>query len=212
MSTYDIEDPKHRKRFLAICNNKLSKFYDEDKVSLEKYNIIGEYLSKVSHCCTSVANSYELDELLEIKVRAYQLGITDIIDREELKTIEDLVEYANEIDWSSSKSDYITITNLIGDMCIYLNEADELLNESENHRRIQSLEEFKEELLGMLNNLMNTRYDLTPNDIDYISRLSKEQKVEFINEFLHGIESLDNKISNMIIDIIDVKVHINKYL
>lgn len=199
---FDISLPTYRKKFIDFCEEELSKFYEEHEEAYNKYSKIGEYLSKLSCCCSVISNIYELDELLEIKVRASQLGIDDVIDREEISTIEDLVLYANEIDWTSSKSNYDKITNLIGDMCVYLKEADDLIEESGSARQIESLKNFKDDLLDMLNNLMNTRYDLKTDEIIYINELSKEKKVEFITVYIHEIKRLDKNIANIIMNLV----------
>lgn len=209
---FDISLPTYRKKFIDFCEEELSKFYEEHEEAYNKYFKIGEYLSKLSCCCSVISNIYELYELLEIKVRASQLGIDDVIDREEISTIEDLVLYANEIDWTSSKSNYDEITNLIGDMCIYLNEVEDLIQDSEYTRQTQSLENFKDDLIDMLNNLMNTRYDLKTDEIIYINELSKEQKLEFITVYIHEIERIDIKIANIVKEIIEVSLFVNTYL
>ena len=209
---FDISLPTDRKKFIDFCEGNLRKFYEEHEEAYNKYSKIGEYLTKLSYCCSVISNIYELDELLEIKVRASQLGIDDAIDREEISTIDDLVLYANEINWTSSKSNYDDITNLMGDMCVYLNEADDLIEESGSARQIKSLKNFKDELLDMLNNLMNTRYYLKTDEIIYINELSKEKQIDFIHVYLHEIGKIDLKIASIVKELVGVKLFIKKYI
>lgn len=97
-------------------------------------------------------------------------------------------------------------------MCIYLNEVEDLIQDSEYTRQTQSLENFKDDLIDMLNNLMNTRYDLKTDEIIYINELSKEQKLEFITVYIHEIERIDIKIANIVKEIIEVSLFVNTYL
>lgn len=209
---FDISSPKDRRKFLSLCEVSLNKFYNENVQNLEKYNKIGEYLSKVSYCCKVIGNIYELDDLLEIKIRAIQLGIEDLVYRDEITEIDDMLMYASEIDWTSNNAKYVNITNFIGDICISINKAEELIVDSQYPRQIQSVEYFRDDLVEILNNLMNTRYILNNDERDYLTGLSKDKQMEFIAVYLHEIERIDRKIANIVKELIVMKLTIKKYI
>lgn len=208
----DISNPKNRKRIINIIENKLNNYYEIDEENFTNYNKIGEYLSKIDCCLNILSNSYDIDTLLEIKIRAIQFGIEDLIDRDDINTIDDLVLYGHEINWTTNNPKYKYITKILDSICIYLNEADEFIDNSDFCSQIESLEYFRDDLVEMLNNLMNTRYILNNEEVNYLNGLSKEKQIDFIDVYLHEIGKIDIKIASIVKELVGVKLFIKKYI
>ena len=208
----DISNPKNRKRIINIIENKLNNYYEIDEENFTNYNKIGEYLSKIDCCLNILLNSYDIDTLLEIKIRAIQFGIEDLIYRDDISTIDDLVLYGHEINWTTNNPKYKYITKILEFICMYWNEADEFIDNSDFCSQIESLEYFRDDLVEMLNNLINTRYILNNEEVNYLTRLSKDKQMEFIAVYLHEIERIDRKIANIVKELIGMKLTIKKYI
>lgn len=190
--TYDYDyfyDNKNRRKIKSEVERLISNYERDCAEEKELYENIGAIVSLITKF-KLVSNIFELEKILYITIRARQFGIDELVYREEIQELDDIAEYADEINWSTVKYRYSDITKSLEYISLAIKYSEEILAESSNMKQIISVEDFKNDMRSKLERLMRVDIDFT-EEKEELYCISVEEQNKYIKLMLKKIEDID---------------------